>query len=136
MTPETPDVLGWSWNRSILIECKTSRADFLADAKKHFRRFPEMGMGQLRYYLAPRGLLTVDDMPARWGLIEAENDGSTRVLRASEAFETDARQEVAVLLSLLRRLRVEPGKRCKIRVYMQDGESEPRATATIAAVSP
>ncbi|MCP3944994.1 MAG: hypothetical protein GY710_26450 [Desulfobacteraceae bacterium] len=37
---ETPDVIGFRQGESILIECKTSRADFHADKKKIFRRRP------------------------------------------------------------------------------------------------
>ena len=49
---ETPDVIGfWSGGRSMLIECKASRNDFLADKNKHFRREAEMGMGDLRFFL-------------------------------------------------------------------------------------
>ena len=33
-TGETPDAIGWVWNRAILVECKTSRQAFFADQKK------------------------------------------------------------------------------------------------------
>ena len=37
---ETPDVMGWIGNaHSILIECKASRQDFLADKNKWFRKY-------------------------------------------------------------------------------------------------
>jgi len=43
---ESPDALGWKSSESTtLVECKASRADFLADAKKFFREHPEYGMG-------------------------------------------------------------------------------------------
>ena len=34
---EIPDVLGFNSQGTFLLEAKTSRADFLADKKKHFR---------------------------------------------------------------------------------------------------
>jgi hypothetical protein len=135
-TPETPDVIGWAWSGSILIECKTSRADFAADARKPFRQFPDMGMGEQRYYMASSGLLSIEDLPPMWGLIEAQDDGSTRVLRASERFAADTRNEVGMLLSLIRRLRVEPGRHVTIRAYTVDCADEPRATATIDSEGP
>lgn len=32
--PETPDVFGWNYWATVLIEVKVSRSDFLADAKR------------------------------------------------------------------------------------------------------
>ncbi|HEX9959843.1 MAG TPA: hypothetical protein VGB00_02855, partial [Pyrinomonadaceae bacterium] len=52
---EQPDAIGWRGGNSILIECKVSRSDFLADRKKSFREHLEMGMGDYRYFLAPVG---------------------------------------------------------------------------------
>ena len=45
MSSEQPDVIGFNNSQSILIECKTSRSDFRADKKKHFRIKPDIGMG-------------------------------------------------------------------------------------------
>ncbi len=68
---ECPDALGWRDGLSLLIECKASRRDFLADAKKPFRRLPEMGMGDWRFYMAPPDVLQPADMPEGWGLLVA-----------------------------------------------------------------
>ncbi|MFA5187131.1 MAG: hypothetical protein WC551_11665 [Patescibacteria group bacterium] len=75
---ETPDAIGWTHlGVSTLIECKTSRADFLADQRKAPRSCSRIGIGAFRYYLAPRGVLTVKDIPPDWGLLEVY--GQTRV---------------------------------------------------------
>jgi len=74
-TGEIPDALGWKGNKSILVECKTSRSDFLADKKKPFRAMPELGIGAYRYYLCPEGVITPDDLPAKWGLVWVSNRG-------------------------------------------------------------
>lgn len=67
---EYPDVIGFSsWGNSVLIECKCSRSDFLADKKKQFRIYPEQGMGSERFYACPTGLLKKEDLPNGWGLI-------------------------------------------------------------------
>lgn len=74
---EVPDVIGfgqWGW-RSVVIECKTSRSDFYADRKKPHRQAPALGMGQFRFYCCPAGLLTVADLPERWGLIYVNQRG-------------------------------------------------------------
>lgn len=76
---ETPDAIAFDSTSSILIECKTSRADFLADRKKPFRSDPSKGVGYYRYYMAPAGLISVDELPDRWGLIEASGGKATLV---------------------------------------------------------
>ena len=70
---ETPDVIGFRYNQSVLIEVKMSRSDFLADKKKLFRQFQPYGMGNYRYYLAPKGVLQLEDMPDKWFLLEYKN---------------------------------------------------------------
>ena len=75
---ECPDVIGWGGGISILIECKTSRRDFLADRRKCFRVKPELGMGDFRLFLAPPGIIHVADLPEGWGLLVAES-GKVRI---------------------------------------------------------
>ncbi|HGM6729551.1 TPA: hypothetical protein ACKQBZ_000596 [Stenotrophomonas maltophilia] len=67
---ENPDAIGWYTGRAMLVECKVSRSDFLADRKKRFRANPERGLGLYRYFMAPKGLVKVEELPARWGLLE------------------------------------------------------------------
>ena len=43
---EMPDAIGWKRaSHSVLVECKVTRADFLADRDKPFRQKPEQGVG-------------------------------------------------------------------------------------------
>lgn len=67
---EDPDAIGWYTGRTMLVECKASRSDFVADRKKPFRADPSRGLGMYRYFLAPKGLLRPEEMPDRWGLLE------------------------------------------------------------------
>lgn len=67
---ENPDAIGWYCGQTLLVECKVSRSDFLADRKKPFRAVPARGLGIYRYFMAPRGLLSADEMPPQWGLLE------------------------------------------------------------------
>ncbi|MFB3926789.1 MAG: hypothetical protein ACE14T_12130 [Syntrophales bacterium] len=103
---EIPDVLGFYYTGgSILIECKASRADFLADRNKIFRRCSEHGMGDQRFLFAESGLLSKDDLPSGWGLLECEPH---RVKQAVESgsFEANKKAEVIMLASVLRRLEI------------------------------
>jgi len=72
---EIPDAIGWDGYISTVIEVKTNRADFLADAKKPHRVNPIHALGQYRYYLVPQGLVTAEDIPEGWGLLEHRLSG-------------------------------------------------------------
>jgi len=111
---ETPDVIGWKNScRSILIECKISRADFFADREKPWRMKPETGMGCERFYLAPLGLIGKQELPKHWGLLECKGREVTIALkpcRQSQRTETGFMWEMNLLLASLRRVevRIEP----------------------------
>ena len=103
---ETPDVIGWIGGaHSILIECKMSRSDFLADGNKWFRRTPELGMGNERYIAAPKGLISVNELPCGWGLLEV--DGRyVLITKKSESHESQKSYECVMLMSVIRRLEI------------------------------
>ena len=99
---EAPDLIGWTYaNHSILIEAKTSRADFLADLKKPFRIHPSKGMGRERWYLTPKGLLDPDELPSGWGLMEAWGSRCRKIKDAC-TFEYNAANERRLALLTLR----------------------------------
>jgi hypothetical protein len=63
---EEPDAIGWSsYGHSVLVECKASRSDFFADAKKS-----RAGLGREKWYLTPPKLVSPEEVPPGWGLIE------------------------------------------------------------------
>jgi len=110
---EMPDAIGWKRaNHSVLVECKVSRADFLADRCKPFRQKPEQGVGCERFYLTPPALVKLEELPSGWGLLELRH-GRIEVIRASaKNLRTAAglRYEMNLLLASLRRVevRIEP----------------------------
>ena len=110
---EAPDAIGWKRaSHSVLVECKTSRADFLADMEKPFRRNPTRAMGCERFYLAPAEMLKPTELPIGWGLLEYRArkvlmaQPSAKNLRSAHGF----RYEMNLLLASLRRVevRIEP----------------------------
>jgi len=110
---ETADAIGWmhAGKTTVLVECKASRDDFMADKRKLFRRHPERGVGRWRFYMTPQGLLSVDEIPWGWGLLEVDGR-SVNVLRIGEDFrERNTHAELAMLWSIARRAQArEPRK--------------------------
>ncbi|HZQ96009.1 MAG TPA: hypothetical protein VFA67_13425 [Candidatus Sulfotelmatobacter sp.] len=110
---EMPDAIGWKQAcHSVLVECKVTRADFLADRAKPFRAKRDKGVGSERFYLTPPALVKVEELPPGWGLLELRR-GRVEVLLASAKnlrTSTGFRYEMNLLLASLRRVevRIEP----------------------------
>ena len=110
---EMPDAIGWKQAcHSVLVECKITRADFLADRAKPFRRKPEKGVGSERFYLTQPTLIKAEELPAGWGLLECHR-GRVEIVRPSAKnlrTATGFRYEMNLLLASLRRVevRIEP----------------------------
>jgi len=111
---EVPDVIGWKGQcRSVVVECKVSRADFLADAQKPWRRDPNQALGCERLYLAHSGLIAPSELPAGWGLLECRARNIEMVVkprRNSLRTPQGMMHEMNLLLASLRRVevRIEP----------------------------
>lgn len=110
---EMPDAIGWKRVcHSVLVECKVTRTDFLADRAKPSRQQPERGVGSERFYLMPPGIIKTAELPADWGLLELRRGRveivhpSGKNLRSATGF----RYEMNLLLASLRRVevRIEP----------------------------
>lgn len=113
---EIPDVIAFgAFNRSIVLECKISRADFLKDRKKPFRIDQSLGMGKYRFYLAPKGLISEAELPSNWGLIEISEKGKPSIAVNPyctnpygnvwrNVFAQNVEAERAFLYSVIRRL--------------------------------
>ena len=113
-TGEVPDVIAWKgFCKSVLVECKVSRADFLADAAKPFRVNPQEGMGSQRFYLAPAGIISANELPKHWGLLELHGRDARLAVRPGRLdmrSEIGLMKEMNLLLASLRRVevRIEP----------------------------
>lgn len=106
LTAENPDIWATNGYHTTLVEVKTSHADFLADQKKWVRseeaQKADMCLGNFRYYLCPKGLISEDELPDKWGLLEFDGKTITKVKRATcQKSSTDS--ELLVLTSIMRR---------------------------------
>ncbi|WP_280568201.1 hypothetical protein [Chromohalobacter sp. 296-RDG] len=111
---EEPDAIGWRDGLSLLVECKASRSDFLADRKKRFRRDPADGMGDWRFMMCPPGMIAADELPEGWGLLYVHPRKVEKVHGVpantqwwiSKPFEANKRSETQLMYSALRRLSI------------------------------
>ena len=128
---ENPDVLCFDTKtRTRLFEIKTSRADFLADAKKGCRislrparngarwfgepvfiEKPHLGIR--RYYICPDGLIAEKEVKNGWGLIYYENN-RFRIKKESATFRRNMFAEQYLLLHAIRN--VSSGEKSNIIV--------------------
>ena len=103
---EIPDVLVFKRGAfTILLECKVSRSDFLSDKNKFFRRQGDYGMGEHRYYVTPCGLISPEELPSGWGLLEVEERRVHEKVKP-EHKEANKAKECMMLMSALRRLEI------------------------------
>lgn len=115
LTPngEIPDAIGFRSDYSVIVECKASRSDFLADRKKIFRKVPEMGMGDFRFFMCPDGMIHPSDLPEKWGLLHVTEKGRVNKIVAPKGNiwkisdlwhrEKSVESEYALMYSCLRR---------------------------------
>jgi len=84
---EKPDAIGFTYITSVLVEAKVSRSDFMRDKDKFSRKNTRHACGQYRYYICENGLITMKDLPARWGLLYVNPNGSIYKARFAYPFE-------------------------------------------------
>jgi len=122
-TGEIPDAIGFRSNCSILIECKTSKSDFKADRKKDFRfDNPHLGMGNFRFYLCEKDVISPLEVPNGWGLLYTKGEKIIKVIApAGNAWgkhskthkmfwqESNTEAEKRIMYSCLRRFKKAMG---------------------------
>lgn len=62
----------------MLVEVKVSRSDFLRDKHKPHRHTG--GLGDFRYYMCPEGMIKIEDLPDRWGLLWVNKRGHVKLM--------------------------------------------------------
>lgn len=94
---EMPDVIGWYFDDSFLVEAKITRADFLSDFKKPHRS--ENAMGLYRYYICPQGLISPDEVPQSWGLLYVTKGGLVKKQKDADPFPDRNKDKEFVMLT-------------------------------------
>jgi len=110
---EIPDAFGLRSDYTILVECKTSRADFLADREKFLGQMPESGIGDYRFYLCTEGLIKPVELPGKWGLLYWTGKKVKKIVapwgniwNGDLRIEKSQKQEYRILYSALRRIKL------------------------------
>lgn len=94
---ERPDAIGFRFtghaptDGSVVVEVKVSRSDFLADARKPHRQ--EGGCGSWRYFMAPTGLISPEELPAGWGLLEVTKAGHIKPVAGHALYFRQSRHD-------------------------------------------
>ena len=112
---ERPDAIGFlhSGGTSILVECKVSESDYYADRQKPFRKDPDKGVGNFRWFLTPKGLVRESmSVPAGWGLLEVCGR-VIRVRKWATEMKKDSEAETIILYSVVNRLNIGADDYCK-----------------------
>jgi hypothetical protein len=109
-TGEIPDVIGWVYSKSILVEVKATRGDFLSDCKKKARKEGMPALGDFRFYFTNPGVVKKNEIPDKWGLYELHGlrilhkGGQVYYNAGKPPFESHKKSEVALLLAAMRGL--------------------------------
>lgn len=95
---EVPDAIGWTTGECLIVECKTSKADFMANGNKSLR------LGSKRYFLMTCDLYkqVIDLMPEGWGIVTVADENHLprqERFKDSKVFESDASCEIRYLRS-------------------------------------
>ena len=109
---EHPDVIGFAYGVTHVIECKTTRDDFLRDFRKKWRQEGEKPMGSYRWWLCEEGLITQDDITEDVdGLLWITTGGAIQVIKYATRRSEEERNisgELCVLYTLLGKEAIKP----------------------------
>jgi hypothetical protein len=103
-TDEIPDIFGIRPYGNVLIEVKTSKQDFKKDFNKRCRN-GDRQIGSRRYYLVPKGLITIkdiEDTDCGWGLIEYDGK-NCEIVYESKSFQEHHQTVCYLMYSVIRR---------------------------------
>lgn len=90
-------------NTAVCYEIKVSRADFFSEIKKPKKRRAGLRLSNQFYFVVPKGLVKVEEVPPECGLIEAEDDGTIAVV-IEAPYRDDSEPSWLFIASIARRV--------------------------------
>lgn len=76
--------------KSVVLEAKTSRSDFIKDQSKPHRQVGAKCLGDVRYFICPEGLIKSNEVPYGWGLLYVNSRGHV-IIKKGLACDSDTR---------------------------------------------
>lgn len=99
---EIPDVVGFYSGACVIIESKTSMADFNRDRNKTHR---ETGMGDYRFFLCKDNLIKEEHLYDDWGLLHTDGKDVKIIKHATYRGKERSRfEDCLIMYSIIRRL--------------------------------
>ena len=62
-------------------------------------------MGNKRYYIAPKGMITPEELPEKWGLVEPREQNMRTIRSAKWFMDKSNNSEISLLVSAMRRIK-------------------------------
>ena len=98
---EFPDAMGFGPHSSIVVECKSSRSDFLSDKRKPHREYPDLAMGNARYYMCEPSVINESELIRNgMGLLYVYRR-KVKVIKESRFFQSNLNAERRYMRSRL-----------------------------------
>jgi hypothetical protein len=98
----------------------------------------EQGIGGQRWYLAPKGIIPIELLHDKWGLLEVTPEKKLIIAKQAEIQKRDFHSEINMLISTVRRLNIALDDHIAIKKYIPDlgfRPSKKKATFYIAEAS-
>jgi hypothetical protein len=113
---ENPDAMGFfDGGESVLIECKTTTADFRGDKSKPYRRHPTNGMGDYRIYAVTESVSwRREDVLDKWGLMVFDGRYFSLEIKPQKIKGAQKAAEISLMVSAIRNNRI--GSEANIRI--------------------
>ena len=87
-------------DETTVIECKQSRADFLADLDKPHRAVGVLALGNRRLYYTVAGLVKPEEVPEPWGLVYLTPSGN-KTVKYARRVESNRKAEYGLMWTAL-----------------------------------
>ncbi len=89
--------------KRIAFEVKVTRSDFKNEVKKPWKREPGLKVSNQFYFVTPPGLLAKEEVFPECGLMEAQLDGTLKIIKKAPLRNEDAKPTWAFVAAIARR---------------------------------
>ena len=121
--------------RSLAIEIKVSRGDFIRELEKPEKRKFAESISQECYFAAPSGLIAPREIPEPWGLIAVADSGVARITHRAKSRKVPP-YDMEFIASIIRRASISEVELNKAAIFLDDmGVTTKEVEAKITALA-